>query len=94
MVGMSSLRVKEVLNLPARVLADCCWGMMVSSLSLSERKKSDNGLFLKILGGESGCEVSHQLELFKVEMVAVCESTMLVGKLDILLHFVLGKRQA
>ena len=52
----------------------------MSSLSLSEGKKSDDGWFLEVLGGDSGCENSCQLELFKVEMVAVCESMTLVGK--------------
>ena len=66
----------------------------MSSLSLSEGKKSDDGWFFGVLGRDSGCESSHQLELFKEEMVAVCEGTMLVGKLDLLLCLVLGKEQA
>ena len=57
-------------------------------------KKSDNGWFLEVLDGDSGCEVSHQLELLKVEMVAVCGSMTPVSKLDLLLHLVLGKGQA
>ena len=65
----------------------------MSSSSSSEGKKSDGGLFLEVLGGESGCNVSHQLELFKVEMVVVCESAMPVGKLDLLLCLVLNKGQ-
>ena len=51
---------------------------MVSSLSLLEEKKSD-GWFEGVLGRDSGCEGSCQLGLFKVEMVAVCEGTMLAG---------------
>ena len=66
----------------------------MSSSSLSERKKSDNGWFGGVLGRDLGCKGSHQLELFKVEMVAVHEGTTLVGKLDLLLHLVLGKGQA
>ena len=46
-----------------------------------------------VLGGDSGCKGSRQLELFEVEMVAVCEGTMPVGKLYLLLHLVLGKGQ-
>ena len=65
---------------------------MVSSLSLSEGKKS-NGWFKVVLGRDSGCKGSHQLELFKEEMVVVCEGTMLVAKLDLLLHLVLDKGQ-
>ena len=68
-------------------------GYSVSSLSSSEGKKLDSGLFLKILDGESGCKVSCQLELFEVEMVVVCESMALVGKLDLLLCLVLGEGQ-
>ena len=49
---------------------------MESSLSLSEGKKLDGGWFLEVLGRNSGCEGSHQLELFKVEMVMVCEGTV------------------
>ena len=67
---------------------------MVNSLSSSEGKKSNNDLFLGVLGGKSGCEVSHQLKLFKVEIVVVCESIMSIGKLDLLLHLVLDKTQA
>ena len=66
----------------------------MSSSSSLEGKKSDDGLFLGVLGGNSGCEGSYQLELFKVEMVVVREGTMPVGKLDILLHLVLGREQA
>ena len=78
-VGMSSLRVNKVSSFQARLPADCCWGTVVSSSSLSEGKKSDNGWFSGVLGGDLGCKGSHQLELFKEEMVAVCESTMPVG---------------
>ena len=46
-----------------------------------------------VLGGDLGCKGSHQLELFEMEMVVVCKSTTLVGKLDLLLYLVLGKRQ-
>ena len=65
----------------------------MSSLSSSEEKKSDDGWFLGVLGGDSGCEGSCQLELFKVEMVAVCDGTTLISKLDLLLCLVLGKGQ-
>ena len=51
----------------------------MSSLSLSEGKKLDDGWFGGVLGKESGCEGSHQLELFKVEMVVVYESMTLIG---------------
>ena len=44
-----------------------------------------------VLGGDSGCKGSYQLELFEVEMVTICESTMPVGKLNLLLCLVLGK---
>ena len=74
-VGMLSLRVNEVLSFQTRLPADLCWGTVVSSSSSSEGKKSDNGWFLGVLGGDSGCEGSRQLELFKVEIVAVCEGT-------------------
>ena len=63
----------------------------MSSSSSSEGKKSDDGLFLGVLDGDSGCEGSHQLELFKVEIVTVCKSTLLIGKLDLLLHLVLSR---
>ena len=66
----------------------------MSSSSLSERRKSDDSLFLGVLGGDLGWEVSHQLWLFEVEMVVVCEGTTLVGKLDLLLYLVLGEEQA
>ena len=52
----------------------------MSSLSSSEGKKSDDGWFGGVLDKESGCKGSHQLELFKVEMVAVRESTTPVSK--------------
>ena len=68
--------------------------MVVSSSSSLERKKSDDGLFLEVLDGELDYKVSHQLELFEVRMVVVYESMMPVGKLDLLLCLVLGKRQA
>ena len=67
--------------------------MVVSSLSSLEGKKS-NGWFGGVLGSDSGWEGSRQLELFKVEMVVVCEGTMPDGKLDLLLRLVLGKGQA
>ena len=63
----------------------------MSSSSSSEGKKSDNGWFSGVLGGDSDCEDSCQLELFKVEMVAVHEGTMPDGKLDLLLCLVLDK---
>ena len=93
-VGMSSSRVNKVSSLQARVPADCCWGTVVSSSSSSEGKKSVDDWFTGVLGGDSGCEGSHQLELFKMEMVVVHEGTTPVGKLDLLLHLVLGKGQA
>ena len=70
-VGISCSRVNEELRLQARVPADYCWRTVVSSLSSSEGKKLDDGWFLGVLGGDSGCEVSRQLELFKEEMMAV-----------------------
>ena len=79
-VEMSFSRVNEVSSFQARLPADHCWGIVVSSLSSSEGKKSDSGWFLGVLGGDSGCEDFHQLELFEVEMMAVHEGTMLVGK--------------
>ena len=66
---------------------------MVSSSSSSEGRRSDDW-FKRVLGGDSGCEGSHQLRLFKVEMVAVYKGTIPVGKLDLLLHLVLRKGQA
>ena len=66
----------------------------MSSSSLSEGKKSDNGWFRGVLGKDLGCESSRQLELFKVEMVTVCEGMTPNSKLDLLLCLVLGKRQA
>ena len=92
-VGMSSSRVNKESNLRSRVLADCYWGTVVSSLSSSEGKKSEDGWFKEVLGGDLGYEGSCQLVLFEVEMVAVYEGMMPVGKLDLLLHSVLGKRQ-
>ena len=79
-VGMSSSRVNEVLSFQARIPADCCWRTVVSSSSSSEGKKSDDGWFLGVLGEDSGCEGSRQLELFKVKMVAVCEGTTPLGE--------------
>ena len=93
-VEMSSSRVNEMSSFQARLPADHCWRTVVSSSSSLEGKKSDDGWFLEILDGDSGYEGSCQLELFKVEMVAVCEGTMLIGMLDLLLHLVLSKRQA
>ena len=81
-VGMSPSRFNKELSLQTRVPADCCWGTVVSSLSSSEEKKS-GGWFRGVLGGDSGCEGSCQLELFKVEMMAVHEGMTLVGKLDL-----------
>ena len=66
----------------------------MSSLSLLEGKKSDDGWFRGVLGEDSGWEGSCQLELFKEEMVAVREGMMPIGKLDLLLRLVLGKGQA
>ena len=65
-----------------------------SALFSLEGKKSDHGWFLGVLGGDSGFEGSHQLELFEVEMVVVHESMTLIGKLDLLLCLILGKEQA
>ena len=48
---------------------------------------------MEVLGEDSGYKGSCQLELFKVEMVMVCKGMMPVGKLDLLLHLVLGKGQ-
>ena len=79
-VGMLFLRVNEESSLQARVPADCCWGTVVSSLSSLEGKKSDDGWFLEVLHGDSDCEDSCQLELFKEEIVVVYESMMPVGK--------------
>ena len=89
---MSSSRV-EVSSVCARASAVCCWSTVVSSSSLSKGKKLD-GWFRGVLDGDSGCEGSHQLELFKMEMVVVHEGTMPVSKLDLLLHLVLGKGKA
>ena len=90
---MSSSRVSETSRVCARVPVDCCWRTVVSSSSSSEEKKSD-GWFGGVLGNDSGWEGSHQLESFKVEMVAVCEGMTPIGKLDLLLCLVLGKEQA
>ena len=84
MVEMLSSRVNKESSLQARVPVDYCWGTVVSSSSSSEGKKSDDGWFRGVLGKESGCEGSRQLELFRVEMVAVREGMMLIGKLDLL----------
>ena len=78
LVGRSSSRVSEVLSLQARVPSSRARGG--SSSSSSEGKKLDDGWFLEVLGRDSGCKDSCQLEFFKVEMVAVCEGVMLVGK--------------
>ena len=72
---------------------DCCGGTVVSSSSSSAEKKLEGGLFLRVLGRELSWEGSCQLELFKVEMVAVHESTAPVSKLDLLLCLILGKGQ-
>ena len=92
LVGRLSSNVNKVLSLHARDPGSRARGG--SSLSLSEGKKSDEGWFLKVLGRELGYGGSHQLVLFKVEMVAVYKNTMPVDKLDLLLCLVLGKRQA
>ena len=63
-----------------RLPADLCWGTVASSSSSLERKKSDDGWFLRILGGDLSCKGSHQLKLFVVEMVVVREGMMLIGK--------------
>ena len=58
--------------------------MVGSSSSSSEGKKSDDGLlFLRVLDGDLGWEVSCKLGLFKVEIVVVHENTMPFDKLDI-----------
>ena len=67
--------------------------MVVSSSSSLEEKKSD-GWFKEVLGSDSGWEGSRQLGLFEVEMVAVHEGMTPIGKLDLLLHLVLGKGRA
>ena len=77
-LGVSSSRASELSSVYARVPADCCWRTVVSSSSLLEGKKSD-GWFGGVLGNDLGWEGSRQLELFKVEMVVVCEGTMPVG---------------
>ena len=67
---------------------------MRSSSSSSEGKKLDDGLlFLRVLCGDLGWEVSCQLGLFEVEIVVIHESTTPVGKLDLLLHLILDKGQ-
>ena len=93
-VGISSSKVNEVSSFQVRLPGDLCWGTVASSSCSSEGKKLDDGWFLGVLGGDSGSKSSHQLELFKVEMVAVHEGTTLIGKLDLLLCLVLGKGQA
>ena len=50
-----------------------------SSSSSSEGKRLNDGWFFWVLGGDSGCESSHQLELFKVEMMVVHEGMTPVG---------------
>ena len=77
-VGMLSSRVREVSSLQARDPGSRTKGG--SSSSSSEGKKSDNGLFFRVLGRDSGYKSSHQLELFEVEMVAGYESTVPVGQ--------------
>ena len=47
----------------------------MSSSSLLEGKKLD-GWFRGVLGNDSGWEDSHQLRLFEVEMLVVCENMM------------------
>ena len=75
-LGVLSLRVSEVSISCARIPVDCCWGMVVSSLSSLEGKKSD-GWFGGVLGKDSDWKGSRQLRLFKVEMMVVHESTSL-----------------
>ena len=91
-VGRLSSRVSKVLSLLVRAPDSMVRGG--SSSPSSEEKKSDDGWFLRVLGGDLGYEGSRQLELFEVEMMAVHESTMPVGKLDLVLCLVLGKGQA
>ena len=76
--GVSSSRV-EVSRVCARVSAVCCWSTVASSSSSSEEKKSD-GCCRGVLGKDSGWEGSRQLEVFKEEMVAVCDGTTPNGK--------------
>ena len=52
--GVSSSRANELLMVCVRVSADSCWGTVVSSLSSSEGKKSDDGWFRGVLGKDSG----------------------------------------
>ena len=92
-LGASSSRVNKVSISCARIPADYYWGTVVSSSSSSEGKKSD-GWFRGVLGNDSGWEGSCQLRLFEIEMVAVCEGTLPIVKLDLLLCLVLGKGQA
>ena len=66
---------------------------MVSSSS-SDRKESDDDCSRGVLGRDSSCEGSRQLGLFEVEMLTVRKGMTPVGKLDLLLHLVLGKEQA
>ena len=89
---MSSSRASEMSSVCVRVPADCCWRTVVSSSSSLEGKKSE-GWFGGVLGKDSGWEGSRQLALFEVEMVAVHEGMMPNGKLDLLLHLVLGEGQ-
>ena len=68
----------------ARLPTDLCEGTMVNSSSSSKGKKLDGGWFLEVLDRDSDYKGSCQLELFKVEMVVVCEGTTPIGKLDLL----------
>ena len=77
-VGMSFSRVREVSSLQTRDSGSRA--RKRSSSSSSEGKKFDSGWFLEVLDGDSSCEGSRQLELFKVEIVAVHESTTPVGE--------------
>ena len=79
-VGISSSRVNKVLSFQVRLPADLCWRTVVSSLSSSEGKKLDDSWSLGVLGGDSGCEGSHQLGLFEEKMLAVHEGMTPVGK--------------
>ena len=90
-VGRSSSRIREVSSHQERVPGSRARGG--SSSSSSEGKKSDKDWFFGVLDGDLGCKSSCQLELFEVEMVAVYDSTMPFGKLDLLLCLVLGKEQ-
>ena len=88
-MGMSSSRVSDVSSRQSRLLVNC-W--MVETSSLSERNESGDDC-PEVLGRDSGCEVSCQVGLCEVEMLAVPGSMMPSGKLDLLLCLALGKGQ-